>query len=593
MPFLLGYFGKGDSYPKRIARSVERYQEYGPLSYAKGDQLFAVASRYHGQDDQDGIIPVMDGQQGLLIGSLFTKDTYLPVDSFNDTQVAIAEHPLLLAQQYWGRYSGVLFNQTTNQITLVRDPVGLTTLFYMPLADGILFASELSLLIDLLDSSPALDWQFFTNYLVGQTYELAATPFKNILELQPGMALHYALNGTSKQELLWDLSFITQPLPNDPIEVEELVLHTLLQSTKAWVARSKGICVELSGGLDSSGIMVLLREVLRADQKLIAVNYIDSQEPSANEIQHAQRAADACDAPLYFIDAVHSNFMNVAKPGWRTNKPSNFLLHGENDVRLHTLLQEQGCSDLINGQGGDHIFLAPALKNALADYWLQNGFKGSGAIAQELTAYYRSPWLSMMGYNIKAVGHYYWGSVQEELQRPNCLSKDALRTFKPAQHYLQKKSLNYYPAKAVHMQALTQAVHFADRSQRIPNFTITHPLLSQPVVELGWRIPTYNTFGQGYDRIIFRKAVSRLKNIPPLWRTVKGETSASVLRSLKKNMKDMQALFNQGQLLKNGLIDTAWYHKTLLEVQHGTIEGVHPLISMLTVEQWLKQWNIK
>ncbi len=588
MPFFLGYMSKGIM-GQRVGMIARQQARHDSLDIISTDYSVIATGLYADEDNSsDAVIPV---HAGRLVGKIFTRDSYESINSFPDDS-AITKQPTILATQYWGRYAGALLDEADQKITLVRDPMGLSTLFYTILPDGILFASELALIYDCLEQKPDFNDDYFAAYISRGEYAPAATPFQGVYQLQPGMALHYALDGSSSQELLWDMASIKAPQIINPAEFQEQLLETLKKSLKAWVGESKGVCVELSGGLDSSAVMILLREVLRSDQKLIGVNYIDSKEPSANEIPYAQEVADMCGAPLYFIDTQEVSLLEETSPSWRPNNPSTLRMFKKNDDNLKNIMNMHGCDTIVNGQGGDHVFSAPPLQTALADYWLQKGLRGSSAVAQELAAFYRMPLPPLLWQNVKEVGNYYRGTVvgHNELDIA-WMADDFARTFKKPCHYLDKATQNFYPAKKVQTEAIAHAVHFAERNQRIAHMIFTHPLLSQPVVEMGLQIPTYLSFADGFDRIFFRKAVSAIKKPQALWRIHKGDTTASMLKKITQQSSAIIDKLENGYLIRRGIIKPGLIQQNMTEVKHGNIMPMGTLISMFTVQQSFDLWK--
>lgn len=595
MPFLIGCFGKNpQAFAKKIEQIAHERGDRAGFVIAQNEYQYIIAD-YYKNDIQRSDYPLpICNKQGLLLGKIFNHESFERIASFeNQENIILTKNPALLAKNYWGRYAGALYNDAQKFITLVRDPLGLSTIYYMPTADGIFFATDIALIYDCLTEKPSFNMHYFADYIIGKNYALSSTPFNTIFELQPGMGLRFSLDGSIKQELLWDLDANKSSFITDTNEFEQELLRTLKQCTKTWVADSKGVCVELSGGLDSSAVMILLREILSSDQKLIGVNYIDSKEPSSNEIMYAQEVADICDAQLHFIDWQSASLFNDSPSGWRSNQPTTFLLFPGIENQLCDLALSQGCTEIVNGQGGDHVFLAPPLENSIADYWLEKGFKGSGASLRELSAYYRMPWALLLWKNIKGVGNYYRGRTEKQKVTNSFLNRDFARTYTLSQDYLSQATKKHAPAKAMHIQGLAHGVSFADRNQRIPGLTFGHPLLSQPIVELGLRIPTYQSFSSGHDRILFRNAVSRLKNPTALWRKHKGDTTTTAIKTLISNIDRIQAILEQGILLHSGMINKQWLEENIQQMRHGKIDNLWFIIRIISAQCWLNQWKLK
>ena len=591
MPFLIGYFGK---IPQIFAKKIEQIAHEHAIpesAFVIQDNFLSVFAGTNKNEIQSDYVVPIGNTHGLLVGKIFDKEDYERVGSFKNHEIEVfIRNPKFLTSHFWGRYSGILYDKTARRVALVRDPLGLNTLFYMQTNDGILFSSELALLYDCLEKKPDLDLQYFAEYIVAENHALASTPFNSINELQPGMAFNWSIDGRSKLELIWDLDTVKSSFITSTHVFEDELLNVLKKSTKAWISDSKSICVELSGGLDSSSIMILLNEVMSADQKLIAINYIDSKEPSSNEISYAQEIADICNAPLHLIDWQKPLSYELLQP-WRSSKPTTFLLLDHIDARLYQIARSHGCTQVLNGQGGDHVFVAPPHEHALADYWIAHGFKGSNIVSNELAAYYRMSLPSLISKNMYAIGKHYL-NISSKKKQSDFLSTDFASNFKHSDYYLQKIiQKKFYPAKTNHILDLAHGVLYADRNQRFSDLTFAHPLLSQPLVELGLQVPTYQTFGQGYDRILFRNAISKIKKPNALWRRQKGDTTTSMLKALASNSDEILRSLLQGSLFKSGMINRIWLENTIINIKHGKTEQKWPLMKLLSAQLWLNQWN--
>ena len=594
MSFLIGYFGKNSStFNARFkALSVQHCDPQSVITQYN-EQSCVYAGIYHNRSQQSDAVVSFNATRGLLVGKIFSKESYQRMYSFDtDKQMQILADPILLTKEYWGRYLGVFPFLAEQKILLIRDPLGLSTLFYMQLSDGIIFASDISLIYDCLEDKPSINWNYFADYMIGAQSASSLTPFNGIIELQPGMGLHYCINGSIKKQFLWDISSFTSAPIIDESAFEEKLLHVLKECTKAWVQDSKSICVELSGGADSSAVMILLSEVLRKDQKLIAVNYSDSSEPSTDESQYAKEVAELCNAELKLLDWKNISPFEESSYNWRTNRPSTFLLFPRVCNQLNIIISANEQTEMFNGQGGDHIFLAPPPEQALSDYWIQKGLRRSFPILQELSGIYRTSYSSLFWKNIKATAEYHLGKKSLPEGYANSYSHNLLNKQTEKEHYLDSVIKNFPQAKKKQIQGLAHAVIFSERGQKNPDLIYCHPLLSQPVVELALQIPAYQSFKDGYDRIIFRKAISRIKKPKAMWRRIKGHVTSTVIKSLSTHLDEIQQLLLNGSLLKAGLIEKELLEKYLLEIKHGKIENNWAILKSLSAQKWLNLWGL-
>ena len=611
MPYLLGAFGANctSDQIKKLSNIAQQQTADGTLQTMSIENgiIFAGYKRdekYH----FDNIIQMPDSNgipenhdilnQGILVGKIFDRSSYDQVTFDREISSKIVHHPEEICKSFWGRYVGAFFDKATKTVKLIRDPQGLSTLFYTvkPASDQtnniIIFATEIAILYQALEIKPAIDLNYFGQHLVHTNHALASTPFEGVKELLPGMGLSMNLSGQCSHDLLWDVSKFQGSFITDENSFEEELLATLKSCTKAWVGDASGVCVELSGGTDSSGLMLLLHDILPTNKKLMAVNYIDTKTQSSNEIEYAQEIADACNAPLYFLDWQNTSLLDKLPSDFFPNRPTTLLLFSNLRKQLYELARQNNCSEMMNGQGGDHIFLAPPPKHALADYWLERGISGITNPLNALSGVYRMPWLPLIHDNAKAVTNYYRKLRTVKTEATPFLDKNFARELKQEDLYLNNILRKMHPGKAGQIESLCHAVSYSERNQSMPNICNTHPLLSQPIIELGLRIPTYQSFYDGYDRIFFRRAVSRLKKTKSLWRRIKGQTTGSMVKQCAFHTQNISDIILNGKIVSSGMVNKQWLEEQLVKMQHGQVENLWPILHILTGQLWLNQWHL-
>ena len=95
----------------------------------------------------------------------------------------------------------------------------------------------------------------------------------------------------------------------------------------------------------------------------------------------------------------------------------------------------------------------------------------------------------------------------------------------------------------------------------------------------------------GYDRFIYTEAMERHLEGKFIWRKCKGERTGAVILGLRKNFETVSTLLCEGHFVKRKYVDQEKLKHALLQVKHGNIEPLWPLMNLYVVEQWLKSWN--
>jgi asparagine synthase (glutamine-hydrolysing) len=119
----------------------------------------------------------------------------------------------------------------------------------------------------------------------------------------------------------------------------------------------------------------------------------------------------------------------------------------------------------------------------------------------------------------------------------------------------------------------------------------TMPLLSQPLIELCLRIPTYVLIKNGMDRATARRAFA--PDLPPeiIKRRNKGRIDQHIRDVLDKNLNFVRDMLLNGRLVKEGLLNLRNLELYLTRDRSpADFQYSEILQEQLCVEAWLARW---
>jgi asparagine synthase (glutamine-hydrolysing) len=544
-------------------------------------------------------VHILSDNASLFAGRLFTKDKECTTVSLEELPIEQIKESrgLVLGEGYWGRYLLISFDLLQRNVTIYRDPQGLSTIFYMPIVDGILFSTNIEFLYDAVSIKPELDWKYLCSFVISAHNVTCHTPFIGITEVLAGCATRLSCQGFVKVHEFWNPVAIKSSFIENEKAFQENIYQTFTACTAALARGSDKVVVELSGGLDSSSVLSVLKDVLPKGKEIIGINMMHSDVASSNETEYAKNVAMLCDIPLKVIDTSTRPAFSGAKISRRFNRPSSFLFEYEFNQAFLAENPMGKRDEIMCGQGGDHLFLAPPYIETVADYFLDRGFLGFGTIITEISAYYRMPFLSVTGAFLKILGRYFMRNTDHislTLEDPLWMKPDFKAHVDPSIfkiHFWQKLK-NVYPGKAQHIVAIYQATLYVDRGYLVSGKPVMNPFLSQPLIELALAMPTYQSFADGYNRIHFRRAMAAHKKGNYIWRKSKGETSGALIITLRKNYEYISNLLLEGRFVREGLVDKVSLNRSLNELRHGVTEkNLWPLLNLIVAEKWLNSWQ--
>lgn len=280
-----------------------------------------------------------------------------------DTEVILA------AYDEWGadcvrRFNGMfafgIYDKQRHELFIARDHLGIKPLYYTQRNDTFVFASEAKAIFALEGFARRVDPDAVISTLLRLWVPEPKSGFDGILKLLPG---HYAFfrNGTLSLTEYWDIPVQSAEPGRERPEsdyVEEL-RHLLEQAVQRQMLADVPVGTFLSGGLDSSLIVALMRKVNpSADISSYTIGFTEHDqriEAMPKDTYYAGRVAREFETNHHTITLDPDINELLPKMLWHLDDP---VADGAaiNTYLISRAAREKGTIVLLNGVGGDEIF---------------------------------------------------------------------------------------------------------------------------------------------------------------------------------------------------------------------------------------------
>jgi asparagine synthase (glutamine-hydrolysing) len=295
-----------------------------------------------------------------------------------DTEVllaAFAEWDVAALPRLVGMFAFAVVDMATRRLLLARDAFGIKPLYYVHDARGLAFASEIPALLELADVAPVVEPSALYAYLrFGFTDAADGTMLSGMRQLPAAHWLEYSLaqRGVPRLGRYWGLDLRRRiDLPFDEAVTE---FRRLFQDSVRLHLRSDvplGCC--LSGGLDSSAIVMTMREVIGPGADLATFSFV-ADEPAISEGPYVDLVSRAACTRGFTVtpsadDLVRDLERLIATQGEPFGSTSIYA-----QFRVFQLAREAGVTVMLDGQGSDEILggYVTAVSAQLAG-WLVEG----------------------------------------------------------------------------------------------------------------------------------------------------------------------------------------------------------------------------
>lgn len=563
-----------------------------------------VLAVHAGLDEGAGTTLKLDRRAGAIFGRIFKRDMpdspgalRIDLDSQESLKI-IQTGGRRLIEQYWGRYVALLRDAAASETWIVRDPSGgLPCLMASHRGVNLVF-SDVADCLDLGLPHFSVNWRYIRNLLVHSALQVRETGLLEVSEVQLGERVRFA-GGSIQRSLEWDPIAIARTDPiEDPVRAVAALRRTTRACIHAWASCYSGIVHNLSGGLDSSIVLSCLQDA-PSRPRITCLHYFGTG-PDEDERRYARLMANHVNAELIEqrLDVREARLDQLfmlrksARPWYYMYE----LEHGQSERRLAA---ERGANALFSGAGGDGVFFQARADLAVTDYMLTHGMGGDLLrVAIDAARMSRkSIWPLLYGAVRARLLAPPWSAAAVTGRPPGTLLSRSLlksmRTDGSLTHpwFTSAATRGAPPGILWHALTLSAPPAYYSSFSNGPGPERTLPLLSQPLVELCLRIPTYVLIRGGMDRAMARQAFA--PELPPqiLWRRNKGRIDQHVRNILDANLDLVREVLLNGRLVAQGLLDRRNLELYLsrehspADFQYAEILQVH-----LCIEAWLSRW---
>jgi asparagine synthase (glutamine-hydrolysing) len=282
------------------------------------------------------------------IGRVFRTDS--------DTEVLLQgyeEWGSRVIERLRGMFAFAIWDGQMNQLVVARDRLGIKPLYLYRTGDGVLFASELRALLASGLIPRRLDPVALDQFLSYQAVPPPRTLVQGIELLLPGHVAVATPPGRFEQHPYWDLLDCAEPFDgngSDRDAIQRRVRELLLESIGLHLVSDVPVGVFLSGGVDSSAIVALMREA-GVLPRTFCVTFPGTP---FDESSYARAVATAFETDHVEIPLEAGSVpAQVAEAAASIDHPSG---DGINTFVISRAVRAAGMKVTLSGLGGDEFF---------------------------------------------------------------------------------------------------------------------------------------------------------------------------------------------------------------------------------------------
>lgn len=248
-----------------------------------------------------------------------------------------------------GMFAFAIWDSNKKQIFIARDRIGVKPLYYWLKEEKLIFASEIKAILECPLVERRLNKQALYDYIGFEFVPSPNTMFQGINKLPPGSYI-LLKNGQLTQGKYWDLQMGSRK----DISLSEAIEGLREQLDIAVKTQFPGdipFGAFLSGGLDSSALVAMMRKHITGPLKTFTIGYHDK---SFSELDYAEIVAKhfGTEHTVLMIDDLKPEY--IEKAVWHLDEPMTDL----SAIPLFLICRQarQHVAVCFSGEGSDESF---------------------------------------------------------------------------------------------------------------------------------------------------------------------------------------------------------------------------------------------
>jgi asparagine synthase (glutamine-hydrolysing) len=520
----------------------ESLHEKQPMASANGEFVITADARIDNRDELIAALGMTDRSHEQITDSALILGAY---EKWGDAS----------PERLLGDFAYVIWDRRRRSLFCARDHFGVRTLYYYYNPGKVFaFASEIKALRCLTEVPHRLNEVRLGDYLAGILEDKTSTFYQDVLRLSPAYSATIGERGL-KQRCYWSLDPTSQLRLGSNEEYAAAFRETFTEAVRCRLRSNFPVGSHLSGGLDSSSITCVARDLLAENQGRLLDTYsiIFDEVPESDERPFIQAVVEAGGIkPQYVRGDVVTPCTDIDRVLWHLDEPfhgPNLFLHWQ----VWSAAQRRGVRVLLDGIMGDNVVshgFVYLSELARSWHWLK--------LAREIKRMTRKRNLSSQTWRF--VGRYIWndGMRAPALQ---CLT-DLARQFGVRNHlnktvgsvihrdFVRRVGLSERAALINDIQQTRLRSEKEDHYQEIVsggitamlevlakagpafNIEVRVPFLDRRLVELCFAMPPDQKLRDGLSRSILRRALAETLPRKIRLRVDKGNVRPNFLRGL-------------------------------------------------------------
>ncbi len=430
-----------------------------------------------------------------------------------------------------GMFAFCIVDSRNRSLFCARDRLGIKPFYYLFNGQSFIFASEIKQLLHLNANESIANDGVLLDYLYGSYgNETENTFFRNVNKIEPASFLKINLDGNSLSLNKYSWWKLPEPEISEPSgynDKKEELIELFKDSINLRLRSDVPVGTCLSGGLDSSGIVGVIKKYFNIDSHKVFT--IQSPDALFDETDYAKEVSKMYNLEsFYHLPSLDEFKKDIRKLIWHHDEPllSSSMYGG---YLVYKLAKNHGVTVVLDGQGADellggyqksvqYLFLTDLINQKKIGYFLNQVGKNSDVhnssyfkvLFNSLKKFLRIKISGNLYSNNKLINSLLRGIVNDDFIEKNIydsnLNYDLLVPDSVKLNSFFKKD-SYLMLTKSNLPGILRQV---DRNSMAHSTEARIPFLDYRIVEFLFKLHPSFIMKDGYSKYIFRDSMKEI-----------------------------------------------------------------------------------
>jgi asparagine synthase (glutamine-hydrolysing) len=496
-----------------------------------------------------------------------------------------------------GEFALVLWCGRTKSLKFARSACGARTLYYVLNRDSLTWSSDFAHLVRSTGVDLAVDDNYVVEYLVSQP-ATKSTPLAKVHVIPSNRLVHFEDGRVKRTCELWNPTCISALRYSTDREYEEHLRDKIKEAVKVRMRAKHPVFAELSGGLDSSTIVLMadqnLRSQNRSAEDLQTVSCVYQQSETCDELPFIRAVAEKRGVDTLLVHEQDQRITLGLEDPQFTGLPNSLHCFPGRYQTVAALMQPYNARVLLTGRGGDHLFWSEADGTPIVADELRkaNPFRAHTECRTWSRAA-NAPYYELLfsGALPLAFESLFLGrSRYKQPKLPTWLHpKHQGHSLSTNSAFDGYKTWRGAPSRRAQVFFLEHMCRYLGSGvlQEYDDLYFSHPYSHRPLIEACLATPVSQFLRDGQTRSLMRRAMHDLLPGKIAKRMSKGLLDEGITRALKSEWHSVSGVV-RWQVCEREYATNARLMVALNQARLGILDLTGPLLRLFSMERWLR-----